>query len=67
MIEPIVKYRTLAIAKSFTPVDTGNLRHNAVKLRNVKNDSWSIHYSSIDADYIEHVEEGTFRNKPQKF
>ena len=71
-ISPIVKYRTLAIAKSLTPIDTGNLRHNATKLSRVKENSWSINYSSSDAYYVGVLEDGAkYKNgtirAPRKF
>ena len=73
IVPPIIKYRTLAMAKSFTPIDTGNLRHNAVHLRKVKSDSWSIAYDTSDAYYVEILEDGTLDGaevngrKPKKF
>jgi hypothetical protein len=73
LVPPIVKYRTLGMAKSFTPIDTGNLRHNAVHLRKVKSDSWSITYDTSNAYYVEILEDGTLSGatvkgrKPKKF
>ena len=72
-VSPIVKYRTLGISKSMTPIDTGNVRHNATKLTRVKQSKWSITYSLKDAYYIEILEDGTLNNKtvngrtPRKF
>jgi hypothetical protein len=57
-VSPIIKYRTLAIAKSLAPVDTGNLRHNAISLKSVKSDSWSINYSTYQATYLIPLVEG---------
>ena len=57
-ISPIIKYRTLAIAKGMAPVDTGNLRHNAISLKRVKSNSWAINYSTQRATYLEPLEEG---------
>lgn len=57
-IPAIVRYRSLAIAKGFAPVDSGNLRHNAIKLRNVRKDGFTIYYNANDAYYIQAVEEG---------
>ena len=54
-IPPIVKYKCLAIAKSMTPYDTGNLRHNAVRLTSVKASSFSILYDSSRAYYLDYV------------
>lgn len=67
IVDPIVKYRTLAMAKATTPIDTGNLRHNATRLKKVRSDSWTINYSSDEANYIEFVEEGTVKQPAQRF
>lgn len=65
-VKPIVKYRTLAIAKDMTKVDTGNARHNATKLKRSKRNSWSINYSLSDAYYIEILEDGTLNGREVK-
>jgi hypothetical protein len=57
-VSPFVKYTTLQIAKGMTPYDTGNMRHNAIRLTNIKNDGWTIRYSTTVAPYIEPQEEG---------
>jgi len=61
-IPTIIKYRALAIAKGMSPYDTGNLRHNAIKLKKVKSNSFTINYDADKANYIERVEEGNFRS-----
>jgi hypothetical protein len=71
-VAPILKHRTLAIARVLTPIDTGNLRYNATKLVKVKSNSWTINYSSADAYYVEILEDGTLDGKktsraPRKF
>lgn len=57
-VSPIIKYRTLAIAKALAPHDTGNLRHNAISLKRVKPSSWTVRYSVRHANYIEPLQEG---------
>lgn len=57
-IPAIVKYRCLAIAKGLAPVDSGNLRHNAIYLTRVKNNSFSIMYDGNRAHYLNAVNEG---------
>ncbi len=57
---------SLIIAKSLAPIDSGNLRHNAIKLLRHK-DGFTIKYSAVDAYYIEFVEEGTSKQRPQYF
>ena len=48
---------SLNIAKSLAPIDSGNLRHNAIKLLRRKN-GFTIKYSAVDAYYITFQEEG---------
>jgi HK97 gp10 family phage protein len=57
---------SLNIARDLSPIDSGNLRHNAIKLLRRKN-GFTIKYSSVDAYYIEFVEEGTSKQKAQHF
>ncbi len=57
---------SLNIAKSLAPIDSGNLRHNAIKLLRRKN-GFTIKYSAVDAYYIEFVEDGTKNQKAQRF
>ena len=56
---------SLRIAKSLAPIDSGNLRHNAIKLLHRKN-GFTIKYSGVDAYYIQFVEEGTNGKRKQK-
>lgn len=65
-VSPIIKYRTLAIAKSLAPVDTGNLRHNAIKLIKSNGNSWGIKYDTQQANYIEPLQEGSKIKGSQK-
>ncbi len=51
---------------SLAPYDTGNLRHNAIKILRRKN-GFTIKYSAVDAYYIQFVEEGTKTQKGQGF
>ena len=48
---------TLNIAKALAPMDTGNLRHNAISIKNFRRTrsgaKWVIHYSPRDANYLE--------------
>lgn len=55
------------ICKSMARYDTGNLRENAIKVRNRRANGFTITYSIIDAHYIEYVEEGTIYQKGQHF
>ena len=57
---------SLNIAKSLAPIDSGNLRHNAIKLLRRRN-GFTIKYSGVDAYYIQFVEEGTSKQKAQGF
>lgn len=57
-ISPMLRYRCLGFAKGMSPVDSGNLRHNAIRLTKVKKDGFTILYDSSKAHYIEAVEEG---------
>lgn len=66
-VSPFIKYSTYQIAKGMTPVDTGNLRHNAVRLRNVQSNSWTINYDTTQASYIEPLEEGSINMIPRRF
>ncbi|NOQ50320.1 MAG: hypothetical protein GQ557_01475 [Mycoplasmataceae bacterium] len=66
VVSPNIKSNTLKIAKGMTPIDTGNLRHNATNLRKVKSNSWTINYSSGDAYYIEILEDGVLNGKKLK-
>ena len=58
-VDSAIKVNTFRIAQGNAPIDTGNLRFNAMKLSKVKDSSWSITYSLDDAYYIEILEEGT--------
>lgn len=58
-VSPFIKYSTYQIAKGLAPYDTGNLRQNAIRLRNVKPNSWTITYDTSRATYIEPLEEGS--------
>jgi len=57
---------TLDIAKGLAPIQTGNLRHNAISIRNFRKTKdgakWVIHYSPRDAHYLEPLITGR-RNK----
>lgn len=55
----IMVYRSLGVAKGMSPYKTGNWRHNAIHLKNVRDKSFTIHYSGSDAHYMHFVEEGT--------
>ena len=61
-----IAYTTLQIAKGSTPIDTGNLRHNAIFLKdfrvNKDGATWRINYSSRNANYIDPLNYGW--NKP---
>ena len=57
---------SLRIAKSLAPIDSGNLRNNAIKLLRRKN-GFTIKYSGIDANYIQFVNDGTSKQKAQHF
>ena len=48
----------LGLAQYIAPIDTGNLRYNAIKAENT-NDGFVIKYSLQDAYYIYFLEEGT--------
>ena len=50
------------IAKGLAPIDSGNLRYNAIKIKNRTQNSFTLNYSLTDAYYIEFLEEGT-KNK----
>ena len=67
LVPPRVKFATLGIAKGETPIDTGNLRYNATKLTNVKKNSWTIKFSTMDAKYIPFLVEGTKFREPNDF
>ena len=56
-----------SIAKGLAPYDTGNLRENAIKIRDRRFDRFTILYSASDAYYIKYVEEGTKQRKGQRF
>jgi HK97 gp10 family phage protein len=55
------------IAKSFAPVDSGNLRENAIKITKRTKNGFTINYSYINAYYIQYVEDGTPNQKAQHF
>lgn len=57
-ISPVLRNRCLLYARGFVNLDTGNMRYNAVKLANIKRESFSIVYDKSEADYIEYVNEG---------
>lgn len=57
-----LKRNTLNIAKSNAPVDTGNLRQNAITKKSRGNLKWTINYSASQAYYVEYLNEG----KPRK-
>ena len=65
-VSPSIKNQTLYMAKGMSPIDTGNLRYNAIRKRNSKPNSWSISYSTSDAYYIEILEDGTLDGKEVK-
>lgn len=48
----------LGLARSMSPVDTGNVRYNAIQAQTT-NDGFVIKYSLSDAFYIYFLEEGT--------
>jgi HK97 gp10 family phage protein len=58
---------SLRIAKSMSPIDSGNLRENAIKIVNRSKNGFTIRYSSSDAYYIDFVEYGTKYQDAQKF
>jgi hypothetical protein len=62
-VSPIIKYRTLAIAKASAPVDSGNLRHNAIFLTKVKMNKWTIRHSTKQASYLIPLIEGWTNSK----
>jgi|LGOV01.1.fsa_nt_gb hypothetical protein len=66
-VSPFVKYTTFEIAKGLAPYDTGNLRHNAIRMTKIKEDSWTINYDTQQAIYISYLEEGTETMKARKF
>ncbi len=55
------------IAKSFAPIASGNLRENAIKITRRKSNGFTINYSYVNAYYIQYVEDGTEKQKPQHF
>jgi hypothetical protein len=57
---------SLIIAKNNAPVKSGNLSQNAIKLIRKKN-GFTIKYSTIDAYYIQWVEDGSIKQKGQHF
>lgn len=59
---PSLKRNTLNIAKANAPVDTGNLRQNAITRKSRKKLEWTINYSSSQAYYVGYLNEG----KPRK-
>jgi len=65
-VSPSIKNQTLYIAKGHSPVDTGNLKYNAIRRRNSRPNSWSITYSTSDAYYVEILEDGTLDGKEVK-
>jgi hypothetical protein len=64
MIPLVLKRKLLRFAQLRAPIDTGNLRHNAIKGKfwNDKN-NFVINYSDTDANYIGYLEETTYKNK----
>jgi hypothetical protein len=56
-VSPFVKYETLQIARAMSPEDTGNVKYNAIHLRNVTNKGWTIAYSTSDAYYLVYLED----------
>lgn len=67
IVHPIIKYKTLGIAKSIVPVDTGNLKYNAIKITRNRPSKWTINYSSKEANYLEYVNDGTRNQRGQRF
>lgn len=57
-VSPIIKYRTLNMARALAPIDTGNLRYNAINIRKNNKNKWTINYSSKQAFYIAPLQEG---------
>lgn len=55
-------YETWRIAQGLTPYKSGNMRHNAIFLKDFRTTSdgatWRIHYSGKNANYIEPQNEG---------
>lgn len=66
-VSPFVKYNTYLIAKGNAPVDTGNLKENAIRLTRVKENSWTINYDTRQALYIEPLEEGSKYMEGRRF
>ena len=59
MLDTRLKKTILRRAKLNAPIDSGNLRHNAIKGKHWNNpNKFTVHYSSQDAHYIEFQEEG---------
>ncbi len=59
-----LKKRILNFCKQRAPIDTGNLRHNAIYGREWSDkNKFRITYDTRDANYIEYLEESTFKNK----
>jgi len=56
-----------SIARGFAPKDTLNLSKNAIKIVNRSSNGFTIRYSSVDANYIGFVEEGTKYQDAQHF
>jgi hypothetical protein len=64
-----IKRQLLNKAKRMSPIDTGNLRFNAIKGMKWNNpNEFTIYYDSTEANYIEYLEESTFagRSKTKK-
>jgi len=61
MLSLKMKRNLLAYARGRAPIDTGNLRYNAIsgKFLSDKN-KFTIAYSSMDANYLEALEESSF-------
>jgi len=58
---------SLRIAKSLAPIDSENLRYNAIRVTNRNSNGFTITYSSVDAYYIQFVEDGTEYQEAQHF
>lgn len=61
MLNLELKRKLLAMARAYAPMDTGNLRYNAIKGKAWTNpNKFIINYSTVDAYYIEYLENKEF-------
>jgi hypothetical protein len=60
-----VKNRMLNIAKRMSPIDSGNLRFNAIQGSNwLDRNNFTISYSETIAPYLEILQDSTWEGKP---